>query len=124
MAFQLPFKLSTSCLSAKDAIIKKDGGDGNKKKGKEDELFIPNATKMDNHFRVACSVAALLLFFHDRDFRINIIRGDTFLDSDASLSEIWLNILLKKPAAKLSITLMTILTHQEARCRPWAAPPF
>jgi hypothetical protein len=68
-AFQSPSKLSASCTSAREAVDKKDRNPNSiKKKNKEDEL-IPNALKMDNKFKVACSVASLLIFFHDKDFK-------------------------------------------------------
>jgi hypothetical protein len=86
------------------------------KKRKEDELFIPNDPETDNHFKVSCSMVALLLFFHDPDFRG---KTATFMDSDkyqpTPLSGMCINILLKQPAAKLSIALTTILNHQETR---------
>jgi hypothetical protein len=63
MAFQSPFKLSASRMSAREASEKRDGSDGNKKKKEEDELLIPNDLETESRFRVACSVAALLLFF-------------------------------------------------------------
>jgi hypothetical protein len=82
-------------------------------------LFIPNALETDNRFKVACSVAALLLFFHDKDFKGKTARGKVFEECNkyrpAPLSDMWLNILLKQPAEKLSIALHMILTHQEVR---------
>jgi hypothetical protein len=129
MTFQSPFKISAPCLSAKDTSGKKDGGDGNNNKKRKDDLFTPNALEMDNYFRVGCSVAALLLFFYDREFHGQTARGDTFLDSDncrpAPLSDMWLNILLKQRSANLSITLTTILIYQEARMSALGGiPPF
>jgi hypothetical protein len=76
MEFQPPFKLSLSCPSANDTINKKDRDKAKKKKMRGHKLFIPKALKMENHFRVACSVAALLLFFHDREFRGKTAKGD------------------------------------------------
>jgi hypothetical protein len=126
-AFQSPFKLSASRTSAREANDKK-GSNSNiiKKKKKEDELFIPNALEMENKFKVACSVAALLMFFH---FKEKTIRGNAFEDCDtyrpAPLSDMWKNILLKQPAEKLSIALHTILTHQEVRLSALGGvPPF
>jgi hypothetical protein len=58
---------------------------------------------MDNHFKVACLVVALLLFFHDKDFKGKTARGETFEECDkyrpAPLSDMWLNILLKQPGS-------------------------
>jgi hypothetical protein len=75
--------------------------DGNKKKKKEDELFIPNALETENRFRVACSVESLILFFNNKDLKGKTARGDAFQERDkyrpAPLSERWLNILLKQP---------------------------
>jgi hypothetical protein len=50
-------------MSVKEAINKKDGSDGNKNKKKEGELFIPNSLETESRFRVACSLAVLILFF-------------------------------------------------------------
>jgi hypothetical protein len=33
---------------------------------------------MDNHFKVACLVVALLLFFHDKDFKGKTAQGEAF----------------------------------------------
>jgi hypothetical protein len=46
-----------------------NSSNSSKKNKKDNEYFIPNALEMDNHFKVASSVAALLLFFHDKDFK-------------------------------------------------------
>jgi hypothetical protein len=37
---------------------------------------------MDNHFKVACSVVVLLMFFHDPDFHGKTSTVGTFNDSD------------------------------------------
>jgi hypothetical protein len=66
MAFHSPFKLSASRMNMKEANDKKDGSNGNKKKKKEYDLFISNALETESHFRVALSVAALLIFFMTR----------------------------------------------------------
>jgi hypothetical protein len=69
-AFQSPFKLCASRTSAQEAHEKKHNTINiSKKRKKEDELFIPNALKMDSYFKVACSLAALLLLFHDKAFK-------------------------------------------------------
>jgi hypothetical protein len=64
---------------------------------------------------VACSVAALLLLFHDKDFKVKIARGEVFEECDkyrpAPLLDMWLNILLKHPAERLILDLHTIITH-------------
>jgi hypothetical protein len=104
LAFQLPFKLCASRTSAREAHDKKDNAiNSSKKKKKEDELFILNALETDNRFKVACSVAALLLFFHDKDFKGGTTRGEVFEKCDkyrpAPLSDMWLNILLKHRSA-------------------------
>jgi hypothetical protein len=117
-AFQLPFKLSASCMSAREAVEKKYSNPNRiKKNKKEDEMFILNALETDNELKVACSVAALIMFFHYNDFKGKTSRGDAFEDCDkyrpAPLSDMWQNILLKRPAEKLSIAMHTILTHQE-----------
>jgi hypothetical protein len=78
MEFQPPLKRSVSRPSANDTINKKDRDKGKKKKMRDEKLFIPNALKMDNHFRVACSVATLLLFFSDCVFRGKTSRGNSF----------------------------------------------
>jgi hypothetical protein len=118
-AFQSPFKLSASRTSAREAIDKKDSNSNIIKK-KEDELF-PNALETETNFKVACSVAALLMFFHDKDFKGNTSRGDAFRDCDkyrpVPLSYMWQKILLKQPAEKQSIALHSILIHQEVRRR-------
>jgi hypothetical protein len=118
--FQPPFKLSTSHTSAREAVDKKDSNPNSiKNKKKEDELFIPNALETENKLKVACSVAALLMFFHDKDFKGNTSRGDAFKDCDkyhlALLSDMWQNILIKQPAENLSIALHNILINQEVR---------
>jgi hypothetical protein len=41
-------------MIAREASDKKDGSNGNKKKKKEDELFIPNTLKIEINFIVAC----------------------------------------------------------------------
>jgi hypothetical protein len=129
-AFQSPFKLRTSRNSAREANDKKDTNSNSiNKKKKEDELFIPNALETKNKFKVACSVAALLMFFHDKYFKGKTTRGDVFEDCDkyrpGPLSYMWQNILLKQPAEKLSIDLHTILTHQEVRSSSLdGIPPF
>jgi hypothetical protein len=80
-AFQPPFKLSDSRTSAREVVDQKDSNSNSiKKNKKEDELFIPNALETDNTFKVACSVDALLMFFHDTDFKGKTSRGDTFQD--------------------------------------------
>jgi hypothetical protein len=128
-AFQSPFKRCAWRKSTREANDKKDStvnSSKKKKKKKEGELCIPNALETDNTFKVACSVAALLLFFHDMDFKGKTTRGETFEECDkyhqAPLSYMWQNILLKQPAEKLSIALHTILTHQEVR--PYALGGF
>jgi hypothetical protein len=82
-------------------------------------LFIQNTLKMDNRFKVACSVDALFLFFHDKDFKGETARGEAFGECDkyrlAPLSDMWFNILLKQPAERLSIALQKILAHQEVK---------
>jgi hypothetical protein len=82
-------------------------------------LFIPNALKTDNRFKVACSVVTLLFFFHDKDFKGKTAPGKSFEECGkycpAPLLDMWINILLKYPAEKLSIALTTILIHQEVR---------
>jgi hypothetical protein len=87
-------------MSAREASNKEDGRDDKKKKKKEDELFIPNALEIESRFRVACSEAAMLLFFHDKDFKVKTA-GGAFQDCDkyrpAPLSNMWLKILLKHP---------------------------
>jgi hypothetical protein len=106
-------------MSTKEASDKKDESGGNKNKKKQDELFIPDALERESRFRVACSVAAQLLFFHNKDFKGKTARGDAFQDSakyrTAPQSDRWLAILLKQPTEKLSIALMTIVAHQEVR---------
>jgi hypothetical protein len=92
-------------------------------------LFIPNTLETDTRFKVACSLAALLPFFHDKDFKGKTARGNAFEECDkyfpAPLSDMWLNTLLKHPAEKLSIVLTTILTHQEVRPSSLGGvPPF
>jgi hypothetical protein len=62
-------------MSAKEASDNKDGSNRKKNKKKEYELFIPNALEMESSFIVACSVAALLLFFHNKDFKCKTARG-------------------------------------------------
>jgi hypothetical protein len=96
---------------------------------KEDELFIPNALETDNKFKVSCSVAALLMFLQDKDFKGNTTRGEAFQECDncrpSPLSDMWQNILLKQPTEKLSKALHTILTHQEVRPSALGGvPPF
>jgi hypothetical protein len=84
---------------------------------------------MDNRFKVDCSVTALLLFFHDKDFKGKTTRSKAFEEFDkyrpAPFSDMWLNILLKQPAEKLIIALHTIRTHQEVRPSALGGvPPF
>jgi hypothetical protein len=59
------------------------------------------------------------VFFHDKDFKGKTSRGNAFEDCDkyrsSSLSDMLQNILIKQPAEKLSISLHTIITHQEVR---------
>jgi hypothetical protein len=82
-AFQSPFKLSALPTSAREEIYKKNSNSSSiKKKKKKDELFIPNAQEKDNKFKVAYSVAALLMFFHDEDFKGKTSRGNAFEDCD------------------------------------------
>jgi hypothetical protein len=119
-AFQSPFKLCASRTSAREAHDKKDNTiNSSKKKKRDDELFIPNALETDNHFKVACLVATLLLLFHDKDFKGKKTRGKASEECNkyrpAPLSDMWLNILLKQAAEKLIIDLHTILTQQEVR---------
>jgi hypothetical protein len=106
-------------MSAWETNQNKDGSNSNTKKKREDELFIPNALETDDRLKVACSVAALLRFFHNKDFKGKTAHGDEFEECDkyhpSPISNIWLNILLKHPAKKLSIALTTILTHQEVQ---------
>jgi hypothetical protein len=82
-------------------------------------MFIPNALETDNCFKVAYSVAALLLFFHDKDFKGKTALGDAFEEHGkyrpVPLSDMWFNILLKHPVKKIRIKLNKILTHQEVR---------
>jgi hypothetical protein len=97
--FQSTFKLFASRTSAWEAYDKKDNSNKNSNKNrKEDELFIPNALEMDNRFKVACSVDALLLFFHNKDFKVKTSRGKEFEECDkyrpAPLSDMWLMIFI------------------------------
>jgi hypothetical protein len=100
-------------------IFKNNSNNSSKKNKKDNEYFISNALEMDNHFKVASLVAVLLLFFHDKDDKGLTARGEAFKECDkyrpAPLSDMWLNILLKKPAEMMSIALHMILTHQEVR---------
>jgi hypothetical protein len=67
-AFQLPFKLCASRTSTREARDNKDNNiNEGKKQRKEDDIFMPNALEIDNH--LACPVAALFLFFQDKDFK-------------------------------------------------------
>jgi hypothetical protein len=50
-------------------FLSNNSNNSSKKNKKDNEYFIPNALEMDNHFKVASLVAALLLFFHDKDFK-------------------------------------------------------
>jgi hypothetical protein len=98
-------------------------------KRKEDELFTPNAPESDTYFKVACSMVALLIFFHNPYFHGKTATCGSFLDSDNyrldPLSCMWISILLNHPTAKLSITLMTILAHQETHPSDLGGvPPF
>jgi hypothetical protein len=77
-AFQSPFKLYASCLRAREAHENKDDNNCSKNNKKEEELFIPNALETDKRFKVACSVAALLLLFREKDFKGKTARGDAF----------------------------------------------
>jgi hypothetical protein len=87
------------------------------KKNREDEIFITNALETESRFRATYSFTALLLFLQDKDFKGKTARGDAFWDCDkyrqAPLSNMGLNIFMKKSAEKLSIALITILMHQE-----------
>jgi hypothetical protein len=129
-AFQSPFKLSASCTSARGARYKKDRTtNSTNKKKKEDELFIPNAPETDNKFKVAFSVAALLVFFYDKYFKVKIKQGRSVegvrqVPPSTFVGHVK-NILLKQPAGKLSIALHTILAHQEFRPSALGGvPPF
>jgi hypothetical protein len=57
-----------------------------------------------------------ILFFHDPYFRGETMICGSFSNSDkyrpVPLSDIWINILIKQPAAKMIISLIIILTHQ------------
>jgi hypothetical protein len=126
----LPFKLCASRTSAQEAHDKKNNSNNIIKKKKKDvELLIPNALETDNHFKVACKMAALLILFCDKDFKGKTAQGEAFEECDkyrpAPLSDMWLNIMLKQPAENLSIYLHTLLTHQEVRPSSLGSvPPF
>jgi hypothetical protein len=119
MDLQLPFKLSDSCLTAKEANNKKGGGEATNKKRNEDRLFNPNTLETENHFKVAYYMVAFLIFFHHPDSCGKTVTGGTFMNIDkcrpAPLPDMWINILPKQPDTKLSIALTAIIVHQEMR---------